>query len=212
MAGDIEYSIKEIADRIKKANIICFPASAYPAGAVINTLFRKPRIIEAVEEHLRTGGLILGISGGFYALIKLGLLPFGEIRDAASDSPVLYYNSTISSGVACIKIISDNSPFLRLCELGALYYEPVSHGEGGLLLAEETDLLKNGQIASVYVNENGTAYKTECGDGRSLYAVEGVLSPDGRVFGKMGHSERTGIINVPNYDYKIFESAAGYFR
>ena len=164
---------------------------------------------------------MLGICNGFQALIKLGLVPYGEIREMRDDSPTLTYNN-IGRHVSCIvrtRITSANSPWLALSEPGEIQSVAVSHGEGRFVAAEKElkQLIKNGQVATQYVDFDGNpTMEVEFNPNGSMAAVEGIMSPDGRVLGKMGHSERAGLNiakNIPgDYDQKIFESGVKYFR
>ena len=227
-ATGVEQSIQALAEGIKKAQIIMLPggfsAGDEPdgSGKFIATAFRNPKIKDAVMELLnRRDGLILGICNGFQALIKLGLLPYGEIVDVDESSPTLTFN-TIGRHVSCMtqtRISSTLSPWLYNVELGDIHTIPVSHGEGRFVANKEQIrlLLENGQIATQYVDlagmpSNHIAYNPN----GSIDAIEGITSPDGRVLGKMGHSERIGTrvaINVPGVkDQRIFQAGVNYFR
>ena len=177
---------------------------------------------EAVTDLLeKRDGLILGICNGFQALIKLGLVPYGKIMPAEEDMPTLTYNS-IGRHASCLvntRIASVKSPWLAGTEVGDIHTIPVSHGEGRFIASEEMigKLAANGQIATQYVDPEGNPTSDiRFNPNNSNQAIEGILSPDGRVFGKMGHSERIGrnlYRNVPgNFDQKLFESGIGYFR
>ena len=192
------------------------------SGKFITAFFRNGAVRDAIGEFLDIrGGLMCGICNGFQALIKLGLVPFGKILDTDEHCPTLTFNTIgrHQSKIVRTRIASVKSPWLTGCEVGEIYSVPISHGEGRFL-AEEGILRKlaaNGQIATQYVDLNGNASGDICfNPNGSLAAVEGLLSPDGRVFGKMGHSARigTGLYkNVPgNYDMKLFASAVKYFR
>lgn len=224
----VKESVLEMQRRIEKAQILMIPggfsAGDEPAGSgkFIAAVFRNPRLSEAVMSLLKDRkGLILGICNGFQALIKLGLVPYGEIRSLEESAPTLTYNN-IARHVSCYvktRIASKLSPWLSKCELGAEYMIPVSHGEGKFVApeAELQNLLKNGQIATQYVDDQGNP----TGDIRfnpngSMMAIEGITSPDGLVFGKMGHTERFGT-NVGknisgNKIQPIFEGGVAYFR
>ncbi len=162
-----------------------------------------------------------GICNGFQALIKLGLVPYGKIIDTDENCPTLTFN-TISrhqSRIVRTRIASDKSPWLSLADPDEIYSVPISHGEGRFLADEKTIkiLAENGQIATQYVDLSGKATSdVRFNPNDSVYAIEGITSPDGRVFGKMGHSERMGsdlYKNVPgNYDIKMFEAAVRYFK
>ena len=164
---------------------------------------------------------MLGICNGFQALIKLGLVPYGEIGDLDEESPTLTYNS-IGRHVSCFvntKITSTLSPWLWGTQVDSVHTIPVSHGEGRFIAPQSKieELIRNGQVATQYVDNSGTAtYDIRFNPNGSMLAIEGITSPDGRVFGKMGHSERIGeglYKNVGgNKDQKIFESGVRYFK
>lgn len=214
----IENSLDEMVKRINNSQIIMLPggfsAGDEPdgSGKFIAAVFRNERIKEAVMELLyKRDGLMLGICNGFQALIKLGLVPYGDIRDLNESSPTLTNNS-IGRHVSCMvdtKIVSKLSPWYNNVELGDIHTISISHGEGRFVCseAEIKTLIENGQIATQYVGNNPNG---------SFYAVEGITSPDGRVLGKMAHSERIGnglYKNVPgNKDQKLFEAGVEYFR
>lgn len=192
------------------------------SGKFIATMFRNPRIADAVNDLLQNrDGLMLGICNGFQALIKLGLVPYGEIRPLEADSPTLTFN-TIGrhiSQMVYTRITSNKSPWLNMVEPGDVHAIAVSHGEGRFYAPEETirELFKNGQVATQYVDLNGnpTMASPENPNG-SLYAIEGITSPDGRILGKMGHSERyiPGLMQniYGEKDQHIFESGVRYFK
>lgn len=225
---DIEESLKEWAKEIKNSQILMIPggfsAGDEPdgSGKFIATVFRNPRLSEAVMDLLNNrDGLVLGICNGFQALIKLGLLPYGEIRDIGEEDPTLTFNKIGRhiSQVSPTRIASKLSPWLKNTEIGQVYYMPFSHGEGRFVADEKTleRLIENGQIATQYVDLSGNAtYDGTFNPNGSLYAVEGLTSPDGRVFGKMGHSERIGYgvyKNVPGEkDQRIFQAGIDYFK
>ena len=177
---------------------------------------------EGVTELLdRRDGLMCGICNGFQALIKLGLVPFGKIMETDEHCPTLTFNTIArhQSRIVHTRIASNRSPWLRGTKVGDVYTVPISHGEGRFLADDETirKLAENGQIATQYVDLDGNAtMDVRFNPNGSCLAIEGITSPDGRVFGKMGHSERTGkdlYKNVPgNYDIRMFESAVRYFR
>jgi phosphoribosylformylglycinamidine synthase len=225
---DIELSIQEMVKNIKKSQIIMIPGGFSlgdePDGSAkfISAIFRNPYVKEAVTELLEINdGLILGICNGFQALIKLGLLPFGKIKDIDEESPVLTFNS-IGRHASCMvrtKIVSNKSPWLLEDKVGDVHLIPVSHGEGRFVAKEELieNLAKNGQIATQYVDvEDKPTYNTRYNPNGSIESIEGILSPDGRVFGKMGHSERCGkniAKNVIGNKYQnIFKSGVNYFK
>ena len=166
-------------------------------------------------------GLILGVCNGFQALIKLGLVPDGVISEQKPDSPTLTYN-TIGrhvSKMVNLKVVSNKSPWLAEAELGGIYVNPVSHGEGRFVASDEwiAKLFANGQVATQYVDDCGNPTMDEYWNPNGSYmAIEGITSPDGRVYGKMAHSERRGEAVAKNIygeqDMKIFESGVKYFR
>lgn len=224
----IEESILKLESSIKNSQIIMLPGGFSGgdepdgSGKFIATTFRNPRISEAVEELLeKRGGLILGICNGFQALIKLGLVPFGKITQPNPKNPTLTFNTLGRhvSRMVYTRVTSVKSPWLSKTEAGEIHCVPVSHGEGRFVASDELlkALADNGQIATQYVdfegNPSGDILYNPNG---SLAAVEGILSPDGRVFGKMGHSERRGeniCKNVPGEkNQKIFESGVAYFN
>jgi len=225
---EIEASIKIMADKIKNSQIIMFPGGFSGgdepdgSGKFISAVFRNPYIKDAVQDLLKNrDGLILGICNGFQALIKLGLVPYGEIRDIDENCPTLTFN-TIGRHVSCMvrtKVVSTISPWLANVRVGDIHTIPVSHGEGRFVASREVidALAKGGQIATQYVDMDGNpTYDIRYNPNGSVEAIEGITSPDGRVFGKMGHSERTGSLlakNVPgDYDQKLFEAGVGYYR
>ncbi len=223
----INETIASMADKIKNSQIIMFPggfsAGDEPEGSgkFIATVFRNPYIKEAVMDLLENrDGLVLGICNGFQALIKLGLLPYGEIKEMAADSPTLTFNS-IGRHVSCMvqtRIASNKSPWFNNVHTGDVHTIAVSHGEGRFVASEEVvrALAANGQIATQYVDTEGKAtYDIRFNPNGSVHAIEGISSPDGRILGKMGHSERKGsnvCINVPgNKDQLLFEAGVQYF-
>jgi phosphoribosylformylglycinamidine synthase len=189
------------------------------SGKFIAALFRETRISAAVQRLLDRDGLILGICNGFQALIKLGLVPYGEIRDMRDDSPTLTFNNIGRhvSRLVRTRIASNASPWLMRCCPGDIHTVAVSHGEGRFTakLSEAQALMGAGQVATQYVDDAGIPTMVGGNPNGSLLAVEGLLSPDGRVFGKMAHSERFTahtLSNVPGEkDQKIFESGVEYF-
>ncbi|HOP75081.1 MAG TPA: phosphoribosylformylglycinamidine synthase [Bacillota bacterium] len=224
---DIEETIEQFVRQIDKAQIVMLPggfsAGDEPdgSGKFIATAFRNPRIKDAVMRLLKErDGLMLGICNGFQALIKLGLVPYGEIVDLKPNSPTLTYNN-LGRHVSCLvqtRIASKKSPWLSRVELGDIHTIAVSHGEGRFVadaaLVEE--LARNGQIATQYVDINGEpSMDIRYNPNGSVAAIEGITSPDGRVFGKMGHSERYGphlYRNVPGEkDQLIFRAGVEYF-
>ena len=226
--SDIEASVLQLAEKISQSQILMFPggfsAGDEPEGSgkFIAALFHHPRLQEAILQLLeKQDGLILGICNGFQALIKLGLLPYGRIAPLAEDSPTLTFNriGRHISRMVSTRVVSGISPWLSLAEIGSVHTIPVSHGEGRLI-ANRTHLEKmarGGQIATQYVDEWGNpSMDIEANPNGSEWAIEGITSPDGRIFGKMGHSERIGrhvAINIPGeMDQKIFAAGVSYFR
>lgn len=215
--NDIEDSIINLVNGINASQIIALPggfsAGDEPdgSGKFIATMFRNPRVKEAVTEKLKHGdGLMLGICNGFQALVKLGLVPYGEILDIGEDSPTLTYNSS-GRHISCIastQVVSNLSPWFSNTKPGDIHSIPVSHGEGRFIIKDALykKLLENGQIATQYVgiNPNG-----------SMYNVEGITSPDGRILGKMGHSERRGskvAVNISGEKNQgLFEAGIKYY-
>ncbi|MBD9196452.1 MAG: phosphoribosylformylglycinamidine synthase, partial [Clostridiales bacterium] len=227
-AEDIRDSVEVYRKSIEESQIAMFPggfsAGDEPEGSAkfFATAFRnevlKDEIMKLLNER---DGLMLGICNGFQALIKLGLVPEGKIVEQKPDSPTLTYN-TIGrhvSKMVNLKVVSNKSPWLAGAELGGVYTNPVSHGEGRFVAPKEwiDKLFANGQVATQYVDLNGVPTMDEYWNPNgSFMAIEGITSPDGRVYGKMGHAERTGAglyKNVPGeYDMKMFASAVRYFR
>ncbi len=191
------------------------------SGKFIKAFFLGEEVKEAVNALVKKrDGLICGICNGFQALIKLGLVPYGEITEINENSPTLTFNTIArhQSKLVRIRVASDKSPWLRLVNVGDVFTVPISHGEGRFMANDETvkKLIANGQIATQYVDEKGEPTSDiRYNPNGSVLAIEGITSPDGRVFGKMGHSERigTGLYkNVPGeFDMKIFRSAVKYF-
>ena len=227
-AKDIRESVEEFEKAISQAQIIMFPggfsAGDEPDGSAkfFATAFQNARMKEAVMKLLNErDGLALGICNGFQALIKLGLVPYGEIVGQTEDSPTLTFN-TINRHVSKMvytKVVTNKSPWLAGAELGKTYVNPASHGEGRFVADKEwiDKLFANGQVATQYVNPEGEASMDEYWNVNGSYAsIEGITSPDGRVLGKMAHSERRGdavAINIyGEQDMKIFESGVAYFK
>lgn len=225
---DIQESLKSWADEISKSQILMIPggfsAGDEPdgSGKFIATVFRNKYISEAIMDLIKNrDGLILGICNGFQALIKLGLLPYGEIKTLDADAPTLTFNriGRHISQLVSTKVVSKLSPWLNNTNLGDIYSIPVSHGEGRFV-ANEDDLRKlisQGQIATQYVDLDGNAtYDGYHNPNGSLYAVEGLTSPDGRIFGKMAHSERVAddiYKNIPGEKNQgIFKSGVEYYK
>ncbi|MBE5751912.1 MAG: phosphoribosylformylglycinamidine synthase, partial [Clostridiales bacterium] len=227
-AQDIEESVEEIVKAIKNANIVAFPGGFSGgdepdgSGKFIATTFRNPYIAEQLEELLNNrDGLALGICNGFQALIKLGLVPYGHVTEMTADSPTLTFNniSRHVSTVVDVRVASTLSPWLSACKVGEVYKVPVSHGEGKIVapIAALEEMKKNGQIATQYADLSGKpTMLSPFNPNGSTWAIEGITSPDGRVFGKMGHSERTGDNLYKNiegdFDMKLFESGVKYFK
>ena len=227
-AEDIRDSVEIFEKSIDQAQMIMFPggfsAGDEPDGSAkfFATAFQNAKIKEAVMKLLNErDGLALGICNGFQALIKLGLVPYGEICGQKEDSPTLTYN-TIGrhiSKMVYTKVVSNKSPWLQKAALGGVYCNPASHGEGRFVANDEwlAKLLANGQVATQYVNPNGELDQSEESNiNGSTYNIEGITSPDGRVLGKMAHSERrdNGVaINIyGQQDIQIFESGVEYFK
>lgn len=225
---DIDESIDMMVKKIKNSQIIMLPggfsAGDEPSGSgkFIAATFRNPYIKEAIMEFLNNrDGLILGICNGFQALIKLGLVPYGEIRDMTEDSPTLTFN-TIGRHVSRMvntKVVSNLSPWFSRVKPGDIHTIAVSHGEGRVIASvkQVEEMAKNGQIATQYVDFDGKPTNDiEFNPNGSFMAIEGLTSPDGRVLGKMGHSERIGTNvarNIPgDKDQKLFEAGVAYFQ
>ena len=226
-AEDIHDSVEIFEKAISQAQMIMFPggfsAGDEPDGSAkfFATAFQNEKIKEAVMKLLNErDGLALGICNGFQALIKLGLVPYGEICGQKEDSPTLTYN-TIGRHVSKMvytKVVSNKSPWLQKAQLGGVYCNPASHGEGRFVANDEwlKKLKENGQIATEYVPVDETGYEGEFNVNGSYMNIEGITSPDGRVLGKMAHSERrdAGVaVNIyGEQDIKIFESGVEYFK
>ena len=226
-AEDIRSSVEEFEKAIGQAQMIMFPggfsAGDEPDGSAkfFATAFQNAKIKEAVEKLLsERDGLALGICNGFQALIKLGLVPYGKIVGQTENSPTLTYN-TIGrhiSKMVYTKVVTNKSPWLQGAELGGVYTNPASHGEGRFVADDEwlEKLFANGQVATQYCNPEGNISMSEEWNVNGSYrAIEGITSPDGRVLGKMAHSERRGdsvAVNIyGEQDMKIFESGVKYF-
>ena len=224
----IRESVDAYVNTIKRSQIVMIPggfsAGDEPEGSAkfITSVFRNQRIADAVMELLnKRDGLMLGICNGFQALVKLGLVPYGEIRPQAADAPTLTFNTIgrHQSKMAYTRITSNLSPWLRKAELGGVYTIPISHGEGRFVAPQEwlDRLFKNGQVATQYCGFDGMpTMDEEFNMNGSYMAIEGITSPDGRVLGKMGHSERRSkgsAMNIyGNDDQQIFESGVEYFK
>jgi len=214
--------------RIRNSQIILIPGGFSggdePDGSAkfITAVFRNPAVREAVEDLLQNrDGLMLGICNGFQALIKLGLVPYGTITEPDSENPTLTYNR-IGRHASCLvrtRIASVKSPWFAFSEVGDIHTVPVSHGEGRFIASDEiiATLIANGQIATQYVDPDGQpSMEAAYNPNESILAIEGITSPDGRILGKMAHSERIGknlYKNVAgNNDQKIFEAGVAYFK
>ena len=227
-AGDVSRSVEEFAKRCEAARIVFIPGGFSGgdepdgSGKFITAFFRNGAVKEQIEALLnKRDGLMGGICNGFQALIKLGLVPFGKIMDTDEACPTLTYNDIArhQSRIVRVRVCSEKSPWLSAVRAGDVFSVPVSHGEGKFVASDSLieTLAKNGQIMTQYVDDNGQpSQNVRFNPNGSAAAIEGILSPDGRVFGKMGHSERKGAglyKNVPgNYDMKLFESAVRYFK
>ena len=225
---DVEETIEKMEKIIKQSQIIMLPGGFSGgdepdgSGKFIATTFRNPRIANAVNELLKNrDGLMLGICNGFQALIKLGLVPYGEITDIKETDPTLTFNSIGRhiSHMAYSRVTSVKSPWLSQVNAGDVFAVPVSHGEGRFVANDDMlkMLIANGQVATQYVDLNGNpSDDIQYNVNGSICAIEGITSPDGRVLGKMGHSERKGdnlYANIPfEKDQKIFESGVAYFK
>ena len=227
--GDVKESVDAFANKIKNSQIIFVPGGFSGgdepdgSGKFITAFFRNKAIKENVSDLLDVRkGLVGGICNGFQALIKLGLVPYGKITDEVTeDMPTLTFNTIArhQSMLVRTRIASNKSPWLMETNVGDVYTVPISHGEGRFIIKDEllNELIKNGQVATQYVDETGApTYDIKFNPNNSVYAIEGITSPDGRVFGKMGHSERIGnglYKNVDgNYDIGMFRSAVKYFK
>ncbi|MBQ7384369.1 MAG: phosphoribosylformylglycinamidine synthase [Clostridia bacterium] len=224
----ISDSVESFAKKIAESQIIFVPGGFSGgdepdgSGKFITAFFRNGAIKEQVNELLKTrGGLMCGICNGFQALIKLGLVPYGEIIDTDENCPTLTFNSIgrHQSRLVRTRIASNKSPWFANTKAGEVYTVPISHGEGRFLASDEliAQLAANGQIATQYVDLNGVPTSDILfNPNNSCHAIEGITSPDGHVLGKMGHSERIGKGLYKNvygeYDMKMFESAVEYFK
>jgi phosphoribosylformylglycinamidine synthase len=223
----VEESLKEFAEQIRNSNILMFPggfsAGDEPdgSGKFIATILRNPRVADAVMDLIKNrDGLILGICNGFQAIIKTGLVPYGEIREPEASAPTLTFND-IGRHISCYahtRVCSVLSPWLAHTKVGDIHTIPLSHGEGKFLASAETvaELAASGQIATQYCDEHGSpSMMSVTTPNGSMFAIEGISSPCGRVFGKMGHSERRGTNvarNIPGEKYQpIFKAGVDYF-
>ena len=226
--ADVTDSLKEFAKRIDQSQILMFPGGFSGgdepdgSGKFIAAAFRNAYVKEAVTKLLNErDGLILGICNGFQALIKLGLVPYGEIRDMTDASPTLTFNNIgrHASNMAYTKVVSTLSPWFSCANVGDIHAVPISHGEGRFVAPRETieKLIANGQVATRYVDLEGTpTHSSALNPNGSFDAIEGITDPTGRILGKMAHSERKGEFvakNIPfEKDQKIFESGVNYFK
>ncbi len=227
-AADVAFSIEAFARKVRESQIIFIPGGFSGgdepdgSGKLITAFFRNQEIKEAVTQLLEErDGLMAGICNGFQALIKLGLVPFGKITDTDETFPTLTYNKIArhQSKLVRVRVASNNSPWLSATKVGDIYTVPVSHGEGRFMASEEllSRMAGDGRIITQYVDMDGNATdEIQFNPNGSDWAVEGIVSPDGRVLGKMGHAERIGnglYKNVPGvFDMKMFESAVKYFK
>ncbi len=227
-ADAIARSVEDFAGKIRDSQIIFVPGGFSGgdepdgSGKFITAFFRNAAIKEEVTKLLeQRDGLMCGICNGFQALVKLGLVPFGKIIDTDEDCPTLTFNviGRHQSRIVRTRVASNNSPWLAETKVGDIYNVAISHGEGRFHCSEEVarKLIENGQVATQYVDLEGNATAdVRFNPNGSIFAIEGITSPDGRVFGKMGHSERIGeglYKNVPgNYDIGMFRSAVKYFK
>ena len=227
-AEEIARSSELFASRVRDSQMIFIPGGFSggdePDGSakLITAFFRGAEVRSAVTDLLENrDGLMCGICNGFQALIKLGLVPFGRILETDAHAPTLTFNTIgrHQSRIVRTKVVSSLSPWLRQARPEGIYLVPISHGEGRFLAEESVlrDLMARGQIATQYVDPEGRpSMDIADNPNGSLWAIEGITSPDGRVFGKMGHSERVGkglYKNVPgDYDIGMFRSAVAYFR
>ena len=226
-AKSMEESVDAFAKLISESQIIAVPGGfsggdePEGSGKFINAFFRNPKIKEAVHEMLyKRDGLMLGICNGFQALIKLGLVPFGEIVPLTEDSPTLTFNTIgrHQSQLVRTRICTDKTPWLMYCKPDEIYTIPISHGEGRFVAPESVinKLIENGQVATQYVDLDGSpTMDLRFNPNSSMHAIEGIISPDGRVFGKMGHSERISDNCCVNVDGKkeqpMFKGGIDYF-
>ena len=225
---DIKDSIEELVSRINESQIMMIPggfsAGDEPEGSgkFIATVLRNPKVKEAIEDLMdNREGLMIGICNGFQALIKLGLLPYGKIKDMDKNDPTLTFN-TIGRHVSQMvetRISSVKSPWLRYVNVGDTHIIPVSHGEGRFVAPREVleELINNGQVFTQYVDKNGNVtMESPFNPNGSMLAIEGIVSKDGRILGKMGHSERQGTNRNKNIygemDQKLFEAGVAYFK
>ena len=224
----VAKSVDKFAEEVRGSQMIFIPGGFSGgdepdgSGKFITAFFRNPEVKDAVTDLLdNRGGLMAGICNGFQALIKLGLVPYGKILDQDVTSPTLTFNEIgrHQSKLIRVRVCSDKSPWMTAVHTGDIFTAPISHGEGRFIASEEQirKLAENGQILTQYVDLDGNVSSDiQFNPNGSLFSIEGITSPDGRVLGKMGHAERKGeglYLNVPGeYDMKLFESAVSYFR
>ena len=227
-ASDVAKSVEEFSLKAKSSQMIFVPGGFSGgdepdgSGKFITAFFRNGAVKEQVTELLeRRDGLMGGICNGFQALIKLGLVPYGKIIDTDENCPTLTYNNIgrHQSRIVRVRVASTKSPWLSGVKVGDVYNVAISHGEGKFIASDSLikELAQNGQIMTQYVDFEGNAtMDVAFNPNGSISAIEGILSPDGRVFGKMGHSERKGYGLYKNvlgeYDMRLFESAVKYFK
>ncbi len=227
-SGDVAKSVEEFAKKCQQSQIVFVPGGFSGgdepdgSGKFITAFFRNGAVKEQIEHLLdKRDGLMGGICNGFQALVKLGLVPYGKIIDTDENCPTLTYNDIgrHQSRIVQVRVCSSNSPWLKGVSVGDVFNVPISHGEGKFIASSELvkQLADNGQIMTQYVDLDGNATNDiRFNPNGSTMAIEGILSPDGRVFGKMGHSERKGYGLYKNvygeYDMKLFESAVKYFN
>jgi len=223
----MRQSLKALADKIKSSQILALPGNFGACGEsdgstkLITAAFKDAHVVEGIEYLLGdNNGLMVGIGGGFHTLIRLGLLPFGEYRELDENSPALTFNKIGRhiSTIANTKIISNKSPWLWNTTPGEMYNVAISTGEGRFLASDKDiqKMIANGQIAAQYADFSGAGANCfEFNPSGSMYAIEAITSPDGRIFGKMGHTERytdNCFKNVSgNFDPKIFLAGVKYF-
>ncbi|MBR2875274.1 MAG: phosphoribosylformylglycinamidine synthase subunit PurQ, partial [Clostridia bacterium] len=227
-SDDVAKSVEEFSSKCKESQIVFIPGGFSGgdepdgSGKFITAFFRNAMVKEQIKNLLENrDGLMGGICNGFQALVKLGLVPYGKIIDTDENCPTLTYNDIArhQSKIVRIRIASNKSPWLSQINVGDVFNVPISHGEGKFIATEEEvkAMAKNGQIMSQYVDfDNNATMDIRFNPNGSKDAIEGILSPDGRVFGKMGHSERKGYGLYKNvageYEMKLFESAVKYFK
>ena len=227
-ADDVSRSVDEFSNKAKDSQIIFVPGGFSGgdepdgSGKFITAFMRNGAVKEQITDLLENrDGLMGGICNGFQALIKLGLVPYGKIIDTDENCPTLTYNDIgrHQSRIVQVRVASNNSPWLKGVKVGDIVNVPISHGEGKFVANDDliNSLSANGQIMTQYVDLSGNAtMDIRFNPNGSAYAIEGILSPDGRVFGKMGHSERKGYGLYKNvqgdFDMKLFESAVKYFK